>query len=419
MARRKGIPSYGHHRPTGQARVRIDGKDHYLGLYGSEESRQAYERLVRKLIADRAAVELKARVEIASDLAIHELIASYLEFAKGYYVKHGRETTEYGVIATTLRLLKHRHGDELVSTFGPLKLLALRDQWADDGIVRKQCNHRMERVRRMFTWAVSRQLVATSVLEALKTVEGLRKGRTHAVEGRTVMPVADAHVDAVQPHVSRQVWTMIRLQRLAGMRPEEVTLMRTIDIDASGDVWAYRPRYHKTEHHDQDRVVYLGPQAIEIVRPWLRLNLEEYLFQPAEAMAELAVKRRAARKTKVQPSQQSRRAQRPKKRPGDRYSTGSYRQAIHAACDRAFPHPDLDAIPERDLTDAQRDELKAWRKSHRWQPNQLRHTVATRIRQQVGLEAAQAVLGHSSVLPTQIYAKRDEQAARDAMARLG
>lgn len=40
-------------------------------------------------------------------------------------------------------------------------------------------------------------------------------------------------------------------------------------------------------------------------------------------------------------------------------------------------------------------ELTAWRKEHRWAPNRLRHSRATEIRERYGLEAAQAVLGHS------------------------
>jgi hypothetical protein len=36
MPRRKGIPAYTLHKPTNQARVRIDGHDHYLGEYGSD-----------------------------------------------------------------------------------------------------------------------------------------------------------------------------------------------------------------------------------------------------------------------------------------------------------------------------------------------------------------------------------------------
>jgi len=35
---KKRKPSYLLHKPTGQARVRIDGHDNYLGEYGTPES---------------------------------------------------------------------------------------------------------------------------------------------------------------------------------------------------------------------------------------------------------------------------------------------------------------------------------------------------------------------------------------------
>lgn len=416
---RAHIPAYGLHKPTGQARVRIGGKDHYLGPHGSEESKREYERLVRKLVTDRAAAEVQARVEIATDLTISELILGFLTHARTYYVKDGRQTTEFGSIVQALRPVRERHGHELVSAFGPVKLKAIREQWVADGLVRTQINARVRRVRRMFAWGVEEELVPPAILQALKAIQGLKKGRTEAKEGKRIQPVSDAVVDAVRPFVSRQVWTMIELQRLAGMRPSEVCQMRTIDINTTGSIWEYRPESHKTEHHDRDRIVPLGPAAKEILRPWLRTELEAYLFQPRESMAELSARRRANRKTKVQPSQQARRKKRPQRVPGERYTSISYGHAIADACARAFPHPTLDGIPADDLTDRQRDELKEWRKAHRWHPNQLRHAAATRIRREFGLETAKAVLGHSSVVPTQIYAEQDLDAARRAMERLG
>ena len=38
-------------------------------------------------------------------------------------------------------------------------------------------------------------------------------------------------MEAIRPHVARQVWAMIQVQRLTGMRPGEVTIMRTCDLD--------------------------------------------------------------------------------------------------------------------------------------------------------------------------------------------
>ncbi len=42
----KKTPSYMLHKPTGQARVRIDGEHHYLGVHGSPASRERYDDLI-------------------------------------------------------------------------------------------------------------------------------------------------------------------------------------------------------------------------------------------------------------------------------------------------------------------------------------------------------------------------------------
>ena len=54
-----------------------------------------------------------------------------------------------------------------------------------------------------------------------------------------------------------------------------------------------------------------------------------------------------------------------------------------------------------------------------WSPNQLRHAAATKIRQQSGLDAAQVILGHSSVQTTQVYAEKNLTAAVDIAAKIG
>ncbi len=56
MARKKSaVPSYLLHKPTGQARVRVDGRDYYLGPYGSEESRIKFGEIVAKIGSGQSA----------------------------------------------------------------------------------------------------------------------------------------------------------------------------------------------------------------------------------------------------------------------------------------------------------------------------------------------------------------------------
>ena len=54
-----------------------------------------------------------------------------------------------------------------------------------------------------------------------------------------------------------------------------------------------------------------------------------------------------------------------------------------------------------------------------WTPNQLRHSAATEIRRQFGLEAVQVALGHAHANVTQIYAERDLTLAAEVMRKIG
>ncbi len=140
-------------------------------------------------------------------------------------------------------------------------------------------------------------------------------------------------------------------------------------------------------------MVYLGPAAQEILRPWFRPELTAYLFQPREAVAEHRAERRRNRKTRVQPSQLDRRKRNLKRVLGDHYNARSYGHAIAKACDKAVvPH---------------------------WHPNQLRHNAATRLRKEFGLDVARVILGHSSPIVTEVYAEVDREKAIAVMERVG
>ncbi len=64
-------------------------------------------------------------------------------------------------------------------------------------------------------------------------------------------------------------------------------------------------------------------------------------------------------------------------------------------------------------------QLKQWQATQRWSPNQLRHTAATAIHKNFGLETAQVILGHSAADVTQIYAERDANKAREIAREIG
>ncbi len=407
---RPSIPSYRLHKSSGLAVVRLNGHDVYLGRHGTPESRRHYEAVIAEWLAGHRAVAPDRGSRPASDPSVNELILAYMEHATGYYMKHGRPTGEVENLRFAFRPLASMYGGTRARDFGPLALRAVRERMIASGLARGTINARVNRVRRLFKWSVEHQLVDSTVLSALQSVGPLRRGRSEARETEPVRPVSPEAVEAVLKFASPPVAAMIRLQLLTGMRPGEVTAMRLRDLDTTGEVWRYIPASHKTEHHGRMRVIYFGPKAQGVLRPFVSNDPDRYLFRPSDAMEWQHARRRGERKTPLTPSQRERgRKASPQRTAGERYTTHAYAHAIAYACDRAHPVPDgLDRAKER-----------AWRRQHRWSPNQLRHSAATELRRRFGLDAARVVLGHSSPTVTEIYAEIDQSHAVEVMAAIG
>jgi len=373
MPRKSGQkpPAYLLHKPSGRARVRIDGKDHYLGEYNSPESHDAYARLIAEWSASHPTLEQRETLPALDNLTVAELLVKYLAFAEGYYVNpDGTPSKELVCMKDAMRPLRKLYALTPVREFGPKSLKAVREYLISERYARTHINRTINRIRRIFKWGVAEELVAPAVLQALKTVDGLRKGRTEAKESEPVKPVPMADVEIVLPIVTRQIAAMIRLQLLTGCRPGEIVLMRGCDIDTTGDIWVYSPSKHKTSWRGHERNIYLGPKAQEIVREFTKPDAEAYLFSPRDAMAEYLAEKSRNRKTPLSYGNKpgSNRKRKPRKQPGEHYSPESYCRAIAKACRKAG----IDT----------------------WSPNQLRHTAATEVRKAYGVEAAQVVLGH-------------------------
>lgn len=381
----------------------LDGWDHYLGRHGTPESREHYARLIAEWVAHGRTLPSPGQDQ--PSISVNELLLAYLRFAETYYRDRDGQPSEkeLGHLRAALRPLRELYGLSRAADFGPLKLKVVRERFVAAGHTRVHVNRCVQRIRRAFGWGVENELVPSGVFHALQAVKHLERGRSDAREGKPVRPVPDAHVNAVLPHLTPEVAAMVELQRLTGMRSGEVTIMRTGDIDTTGPVWCYTPAFHKTECHGHQRQIWLGPRAQEILRPWFRMDITEYLFSPARARERRFVELRARRRTRVQPSQRNRRKSWAQKLPGDRWTSNSYLHAIKrgiAMANRLRRERGEAEIPD-------------------WHPHQLRHSAATALRKEYGLEVAKAVLGHRSLAVTQIYAEADATRARDAALKLG
>ncbi|MBM4005773.1 MAG: hypothetical protein FJ295_21220 [Planctomycetes bacterium] len=229
-------PRYCRHRD--RAVVYINGKSVSLGKYGSAESKAAYKRLMVKWNAGQGisviSMELPAdvatatapMVEVPLALTVVELIKRYRDYARSYYVKDGKQTSEVQCIDSAASFLRRWFGRLPAEEFSPLKLKTVRESMVVAKLSRTTINQNINRIRRMFKWAAAEELIPGSVHENLKAVEGLKSGRCEARDSEPVLPIDMVVVEATLPFLSPVVADMIRVQELTGMRPGEVCQLR-------------------------------------------------------------------------------------------------------------------------------------------------------------------------------------------------
>jgi integrase len=377
---------------------------------------------------------------------VSDLIDQFWPHALEYYRKpDGSRSKEVVDFEFSFRPLLTLCGDLPVENFGPKAFKAVRHAMIDSSwltpseqvsreragvpliLSRRLVNQRMGRVKHLFKWGVEEELVPPSVFHGLLAVQGLKPYRSLARETSPVKPVPDTMVEAARRFLTPQTAAMVNLQLLTAMRPGEVTMVRTCDLDMTGRVWIYKLDRHKTAHHGHSREIYIGPKSQEILQPFLKPDPKAFLFSPFDAREERYRLMRANRKSRVQPSQICRRRTGPKRLPGERYTTQSYHRAITHACDQAFPLPEHLARKKgeskcawwRRLTVCEKEAVFHWRHEHRWHPHQLRHNAATNLRKEYGIELARIILGHSSMVVTEIYAELDRRQAMAVIGQIG
>jgi integrase len=390
----KTVPKYRLHKPTGTAVVTLDGQDIRLGPWKSRASIVEYERAIAEYLANGRHLHPKGT---PAHITVGEVIDRFWDHAQNYYRSPtGKPTSEIWSLKSALSPLNQLYGLTPACDFGPLSLKVVRNAMIKEGWCRRTVNNAINRLRLMFNWAVGEELIPASILEALKSVDGLRAGRTNARETAPIQPVSDEVVNATLPFLSATVGTMIRLQRLTGARPGEICSMRTGDIDRSKPEWEYVPRSHKNSYRGQARKIQIGRKGQEILSPYLLIDPDAYCFSPAKAERERRQALHAKRRTPLNHGNRpgTNRRRKPKRAPGECYTVASYRAAITRACEQAFqPAPPLGQMEEesfrawkRRLTPDQKAELRKFSAANHWHPHQLRHARANEVRRDFGLE---------------------------------
>ena len=368
---------------NGQAVVYHNGRPHYLGRYGSPESKTAYARFVAEKQANPAFFPKKEE----SHVTVRGLAAAFLDHAEANF--DYTEYSHYRIIV--LDFLDKLYGDgTLVDSFKPRCLKLVRTEMIRSRrFCRRVVNRYIHRIVSMFAWGVENELVLETTWRTLKVVKSLRQGAEGTFDNEAREPVPDDVVRRTLPFMPPTLRAMVQLQRILGMRPCEIFKMRVGDIDTTrkNGLWYYVPGSYKTSEFVGKIVFPLGKPEQELIAPYLEgKKPEAAVFSPRTAQTERNAERRANRKTKIAPSQAARdkaRAAKPS-RYSEFYNRDSYRQAVEYAIKRGKRHG---------------QEI-----SH-WSPYLLRNSAATAIELEHGLDNAQAQLGHTTADMTKRYSK--------------
>lgn len=348
--------------------IYINGKRRLLGPWPehpnppSQEIQAAFRR-----IADRWQQGLPLDAPDPKEVTVAGMVAQVLEWAEKHYGKG----TELGNLKAAARDLLALFADKLAGEFSPMDSEQLQGFLVRKGHTRTGANKRMGLIRRLFNRGVAMGLVEPSILLGLKTIQPIRFGA--APESGTRGAVDDATINATLKHLPPVLQALVQFQRLTGCRPGEACRVSMSEITRESEsLWVYRPARHKGAWRGTVREIYIGPRAIEILRPWLRADGLPLFSPKLSARCPDALKKSRA--------------------VGDAFQVTSYGHAIARACEKAG--------------------LQAWG------PNQLRKARATELRSALGIEASAAALGHTVDVNARHYSNAQGQ-ARDAAARMG
>jgi integrase len=233
----------------------------------------------------------------------------------------------------------------------------------------------------VFRWGVAQERCPIHVKESLAAVLPLKQGRSEAKDEKIVHSIDPKIVRQIYPLTSLVIKAMLELQLHTGMRPGELCILRPEDIDRSGSIWIYRPFKFKTQYRskkDEERAIPIGIEGQHILTPFLLRKPTTYCFSPREAMQDI-------------------RERTPGQHIGEKYDANSYRKAIHYAIKAVNKEIDK---KNKELPENERLPLIP-----KFNPHQIRHTVATRVWNEYGPEACRALLGHSHLRMSREYAE--------------
>lgn len=259
---------------NGQLRIKWRGVSYYLGLPGAPDYQERYAALLDKLEFVRRTNSDKPPAPFSS-LTVAGAVGLWADEALSAH-----SVKEQAGFRRALSCLVRVHGTAEAERFGPDELEDVRDNMiSGDWLTReertrragpwcrKTANRAVRRIREVWRWLSRKKLVPRDAYAGLLTLRALRRGAAGTHEAPRRPDVSHEDVLRVAGAIRRCcAGRMLAVQLWAGMRSGEVRLMNWDEIDASSEVWVYRPKRHKLSHLGIERTIFLGPEAQAILR---------------------------------------------------------------------------------------------------------------------------------------------------------
>ena len=349
------IPKFSIDR-SGRAFCKIGGRFVSLGRGDNPSSRLRYAEVLQNLSKGLPAISDRGGPPSVG-LSVNEVCLAFMLHAQVEYVdaSSGKPSKEYDCYKSAVKPLRELFGDLPAESFGPNALRTVREQYIANGWTRSFIGKSVSRIRHIWKWAVSREMISATTLEALRALEPLKRGKSEAVESKRRLAIPQADIDAVRRRLRKRNRDVLDLLILSGSRPSELLSVTPSMIDRSGEVWVVKLAQHKNAHRGHARTLYFGKNAQAIMLPYLETAGAEDRLLP------------------VRPE--------------------TFRSTIRDACKRAKVTPFV--------------------------PYNCRHTAITRVRDELGIEAAQAIGGHARPDMTAHYAAKMDLLAKKAAKELG
>lgn len=294
---------------------------------------------------------------------VDDLHARHEQHAAVYYRRAGGQPTGEAANYATMRARFRAHclsevqqaqlaGRPPLATITKGLVAGWLAAMAQEGLTRTYINQSLRRFRTMLRWAASMELVPDELVNSVRLVQPLRAHRSGAREAGPKRPPSGAVLEAIMAELGPELADVCKTLSLTAARPGEVLSLTTAEVEINPDgTGRITKASHKTAYRGKSRIIPLSREAVAVLEPRLRPLVKDLPIFPG----------RGSRAGHI--------------------TTDTLRKAMARACRRI-------AAP---LV----------------RPYDIRRSSARAVRAACGLDAAQALLGHSNAATTEIYAPID------------